>query len=255
MMRAKSVTSFMGNGIMNIGIIGAEGKMGQALVSQITASKQAKLTCALVNPKSENIGRICGGVPLSSDLQSGLEICDVIIDFSTPKTTLEAATLMQNTRCKALVTGTTGYSAEEEEKLLALGKNAILVKSGNFSIGICVLDILVEQASRLLPKDWRFDILDIHHKHKLDAPSGTALMLGNSGEKTVGRTADYKDIRRGDIIGEHYVNFSSPLETITLSHKANERSIFAQGALHAALWAYYKPAGLYSMRDVLGLKS
>ncbi len=237
---------------LKIAVIGAEGRMGREVVSQIEITEGLELLMAITNPKSKNIDKKLGGVLLVSDINIALNDCDVVIDFSTPATTLETAKLMLDSDCKVLVTGTTGFSNIQEDELHQISKKIVMVKSGNFSIGVCVLDILVEQASKLLPEDWSFDILDIHHKHKKDAPSGTALMLGRSAEKHNSRKAAYKDIRRGDIIGEHYVNFSSPAEILSLSHKASDRALFAKGALYSALWAYDKPFGMYNMRDVLG---
>ncbi len=227
--------------------------MGRALLGEIQTHENAELVCALTAPGSANIGAKYGPVALSTDMREALQICDVLIDFSHPKAAIDAALMMYGTPCKTLVTGTTGYSDTEDAALIKSSEAITLVKSGNFSIGICLLGNLVGQAASILGDEWDASILDIHHTHKKDAPSGTALMLGaalaNSGAKSVEHAAQ----RMGGVIGEHHVSLASKLETITLSHTANDRSVFAAGALTAALWAVQKPTGLYTMKDVLGL--
>jgi 4-hydroxy-tetrahydrodipicolinate reductase len=241
--------------VVNIGILGAEGRMGQALITEIEKSDAANLVCVLTAPDSPNLGSPLGGVALSSDLQSALNDCDVLIDFSHPKAAIDAALMMHKTTCKTLVTGTTGYADAEEAALEAAAESITLVKSGNFSIGIRVLEDLVERAASILKDGWDLDVLDIHHRHKKDAPSGTALMLGRAAQKgrTDGTDVEYAALRHGGVIGEHHVNLSSEMETITLSHTSNNRAVFAQGALTAALWAVDQDTGLYGMKDVLGL--
>lgn len=237
---------------MLIGVLGAEGRMGCALRAAIDASKIAQLGAALTDPASPNLGKDAGGnIVFSADVRAALTRCDALIDFSSPKAAIDAALMMYETACKTLVTGTTGYSQTEEAALLAAADNITLVKSGNFSVGIRVLEEAVTLAAGLLAQTqsrWDISILDRHHRHKIDAPSGTALMLGQaSGRKDV----EYAAQRIGGIIGDHAVSFASPLETITLSHCANDRSLFAEGALLAALWAVEQPKGLYGMKDVL----
>ena len=229
--------------------------MGLSLISEIEKHPAAKLVCALTAPSSANLGNSLGGVLLSADVRSALELCDVLIDFSHPKAAIDAALMMHKTSCTTLVTGTTGYAPAEEKALEAASENITLVKSGNFSIGICVLEDLVERAAAKLKDGWDLDVLDIHHRHKKDAPSGTALMLGRAAQKGRGddSNVDYAALRHGGVIGEHQVNLSSEMETLTLSHSANDRAVFAQGALTAALWAVDQDTGLYGMNDVLGL--
>lgn len=248
--------------VPKIGILGAEGRMGRALLTQIDLHEGAELVAALTIPNSENLGAAYGSTVLSSDIHAALQICDVIIDFSHPKAAVDTALLMHNTHCKTLVTGTTGYSETEEKTLIASASDITLLKSGNFSIGICLLEALVEKAAKTLSASdsarWDASVLDIHHRHKVDAPSGTALMLGTAvkrgqeaGEKAP--IVEYAAQRFGGVIGTHHVSLASELETITLSHNANDRSVFAAGALTAALWAIRQPNGLYSMQNVLGL--
>ena len=242
--------------------------MGRALLKEIQGReiegreldgrRDAQLVSALTLPSSQNLGKAYGPVHLSADISAALDICDVLIDFSLPKAAIDAALMMHGTACKTLVSGTTGYSETEEAALIASAKAITLVKSGNFSVGICVLEALVKQAANILFQDtgtkWDASILDIHHRRKKDAPSGTALMLGDAlMEGDSSQNVEYADQRIGGIIGEHHVSLASPFETLTLSHTAIDRSVFAAGALSAALWAVGKPVGLYSMHDVLGL--
>jgi len=240
---------------VNIGILGAAGRMGCALRAEIAKHEDTKLVAALVAPGTEMLGTDAGGVKFTSDIRAALEICDVLIDFSSPKVAIDAALMMFGTPCKVLVTGTTGYSATEEKALVQAAKAITLVKSGNFSIGICVLENLVTKAAAALPNDWDADILDIHHNQKKDAPSGTALMLGRA-LATGGQNIDpseFASLRHGGVIGEHSVFLGSDMETITLTHTALDRAVFAKGALTAALWAVGQDKGLYDMQDVLGL--
>lgn len=229
--------------------------MGCALRSEISKHNKANLVAALVAPSSPLLDEDAGGVKFTSNVRAALEICDVLIDFSHPKAAIDAALMMFGTSCNTLVTGTTGYSATEEKALEQSASGITLVKSGNFSIGICVLESLVTKAAASLPKDWDADILDIHHSQKKDAPSGTALMLGRALEAG-GQNIDpseFASLRHGGVIGEHSVFLGDPMETITLTHTAIDRAVFAKGALTAALWATTQDTGLYDMRDVLGL--
>lgn len=227
--------------------------MGRALLGEIQKHKTAELASALTAPSSANLGAKYGPVMLSTDVREALQICDVLIDFSHPKAAIDAALMMYDAPCNTLVTGTTGYSPTEDTALTASSEAITLVKSGNFSIGICLLENLVERAANTLGTEWDVSILDIHHRHKKDAPSGTALMLGQALENGGAQSVEHAAQRLGGVIGEHHVSLASELETITLSHRANDRSVFAAGALTAALWAVSKPKGLYNMKDVLGL--
>lgn len=266
---------------IDIGVLGADGRMGQAVIKAMQGRAEAKLTVALTAPDSPNIGtdasRLAGlqasGVLLSSDMKAGLEQCDVIIDFSRPQAAIDCVLAMHGTRARAFVTGTTGYTDIEESALIEAGQAIPLLKSGNFSLGVNLLEVLVEQAARALGTDWDIEITEAHHKRKVDAPSGTALMLGHAAAKGRGvslsdvrapmregvdaarREGDigFSAIRGGDIIGEHDVQLISELEQITLGHRAFDRSVFASGAVTAALWAAAQPAGTYDMRDVLGI--
>lgn len=238
---------------VKIGILGAAGRMGRALRTEIAKHTDAELVAALVAPGTKLLGTDAGGVAFTSNMRSALGICDVLIDFSNPKAAIDAALMMFDTSCRTLITGTTGYSATEEKALEQAASAITLVKSGNFSIGICVLENLVTKAAAAIPKDWDVDILDIHHNQKKDAPSGTALMLGRALEAGGQKPSDIVSLRRGGVIGEHSVFLSSEMETLTLTHTALDRAVFAKGALTAALWAVGQDKGLYDMGDVLGL--
>ena len=267
---------------LHIGILGADGRMGGAILQALDDEPRAKLSAAITAPSSPNMGKDAGdlaglkncGVELTSDIRAALERCDVLIDFSSPKSAIDAALSMHETRCHTLVTGTTGYTESEEKALLAAANNITLLKSGNFSLGVNMLEALIELASDKLRAGWDIEVLEMHHKHKVDAPSGTALMLGQAAAK--GRGVSLKDVqvlsregrgdartegqigfaalRGGGVIGAHEVRLASELEMITLSHDAFDRSVFAKGAVTAAIWAADKPTGLYNMKDVLGLK-
>lgn len=264
---------------IHIGVLGADGRMGGAIIRALSAVPTASLSAAITAPNSPNIGKDAselaglkaGGVLLSADLHAGLAACDVLIDFSQPKAAIDAALAMHDTRCHTFVTGTTGYSDAEERALIGAGESITLLKSGNFSLGITMLEILVEQAAAALGDDWDIEISDMHHRHKVDAPSGTALMLGEAAAR--GRGAALSTLRApvrdgiapareagqigfsaqrgGGVIGDHDVHFAAELEMITLSHRAFDRSVFARGAVTAALWAAKQSKGVYSLHDML----
>ena len=269
---------------IDIGLLGADGRMGGAILRVLDAEPRAQLTVALTAPSSPYIGRDAAehaglkpiGIPLTSDIKAGLGRCDVLIDFSHPKPAIDAALAMHGTRCHSFITGTTGYNDIEEKALLAAAENITLLKSGNFSLGVNMLEALVEIATaQLSASDWDVEVLEMHHRHKIDAPSGTALMLGDAAAKGRGvnltnvqvlsregrgepRRAGqigFAALRGGGVIGEHEVSLTSELEQIRLAHTAFDRSVFAHGAVTAALWAAKQPKGLYDMKDVLGLKS
>jgi len=204
-----------------------------------------------------------------------LSLCDVIIDFSTPDSSIALARLCAERGGPALVIGSTGFSEAQEVELAAAAASVAIVRSGNFSLGVNVLIGLVEQAAlRLNAQDWDIEVLEAHHRRKVDAPSGTALMLGEAaaagrggdlsdlksppydgitGEREAGRIG-FASLRAGGIVGEHMVIFASEDEVVSLSHKAIDRSLFARGAVAAAAWVRSRPPGLYDMQDVLGFR-
>ena len=258
-----------------ITLLGADGRMGLALAEQIYAHENAQLVGAITAPNSQHLGRDIGelagrthaGVTLSDDLRAGLDACDVLIDFSAPKAAIDAALMMHSVKCRAMVSGTTGFSLSEDKALDVAAESVCLVQSGNFSLGVNML------AAKSLP-DWDVEIFEMHHNRKVDAPSGTALMLGDaaaqgrdisladhaalsrSGAKAKRKAGEigFAALRGGGVVGEHEVRIASELEMLTLGHLAFDRSVFASGALTAALWAAQQPKGIYDMSDVLGIE-
>lgn len=173
---------------------------------------------------------------------------EALIDFTTPKNSVELAALAAQARIVHVI-GTTGFSADDETRIRAAARHAVIIKSGNMSLGVNLLAALVKQAAKALP-GFDLRILEMHHKHKVDAPSGTALLLGAASERN---DIEYASLRAGTIVGEHQVILAGPAERVILSHSAEDRRIFAAGALAAAKWGQGKKPGLYAMADVLGL--
>jgi 4-hydroxy-tetrahydrodipicolinate reductase len=204
-----------------------------------------------------------------------LSLCDVVIDFSTPEASVELAQTCAERGGPALVIGSTGLTPEQDAAVLKASERIAIVRSGNFSLGVNILIGLVEHAAqRLDARDWDIEVLETHHRRKADAPSGTALMLGEAaasgrgedladvratpwdgitGERAAGRIG-FASLRAGGVIGEHTVLFASEDETLTLSHSAIDRSLFARGAVVAAAWVRNRRPGLYDMQDVLGFR-
>ena len=257
---------------VRIGVSGALGRMGRAVVAVARSDKGAALGPLANRP--EQAGRTVDGAALVGldDLIAG---SDAIVDFSTPAATLALAQACVASGGPALVIGTTGLSAEDLEQLEKASGRIPIVRSGNFSLGVNLLIGLVEQAARALQaRDWDIEIFEAHHRRKVDAPSGTALMLGEAAAR--GRQVNLADVgvrardgvtgprpdgaigfsvtRGGGIIGEHSVSFAAEEEIITLAHSARDRGLFARGAVAAALWAAHRPPGLYDMMDVLGFR-
>ncbi|MBB4009646.1 4-hydroxy-tetrahydrodipicolinate reductase [Rhizobium taibaishanense] len=268
---------------MKLVVVGASGRMGQALIRIISQTDGAVLHGAVSRPGSSALGKDAGelagvgqlGVPVTDDALAAFVHADGVIDFTRPETSVEFAALAAQARIVHII-GTTGCSATDEAKFEAASRHARLVKSGNMSLGVNLLSVLVAQAAKALEASgWDIEVLEMHHKHKVDAPSGTALLLGEAAAQ--GRGIDLNDkaakvrdghtgpreqgsigfatMRGGSVIGEHSVLFAGEGELVTLSHSAGDRSIFARGAVKAALWARDKKPGLYSMLDVLGLSS
>lgn len=266
---------------MKLAVMGAGGRMGGALIRAINEMPGAVLVAAIDRDGTPSIGKDSGtlsgigenGIAISSDIEAGLRACDGVIDFTVPQASVELSKKVATHNCIQVI-GTTGCSAQEDADIASSTSNATIVKSGNMSLGINLLAVLVEQAaSALAASDFDLEILEMHHKHKVDAPSGTALLLGEAaakgrgidlaensvrsrdgitGERIEG-TIGFATLRGGSVIGDHSVILAGSGERIELSHSAQDRSLFATGAVKAALWAHGKPAGLYSMRDVLGL--
>jgi len=267
---------------LKLGILGADGRMGAAVIRAIEDMEGVSLGSALTAPNSPGLGKDAGslsglnsnGVKLSADLDAALNSCDVLIDFSAPKAAIKAAeTLAQtNVQCRAMVSGTTGFTDAETSAFDACANSVSLLRAGNFSPGVTALSVLVELATEKLGAGWDIEVLEMHHRHKVDAPSGTALLLGEAAAKgrglnlktaqvltREGQTGARQDddigfavLRGGGVIGSHEVKLASEREMITLSHDAFDRSVFARGAVSAAVWLAAQKKGLYSMRDVLG---
>ena len=269
---------------ISLGILGADGRMGAAVIRAIADRADVKLGAAITAPVSAGLGQDAGtlsgigalGVTRTSDMESSLNNCDVLIDFSAPRAAIDAALILSSGqpsgRCKAMVSGTTGFTASEDETFDAAAGTLALLRAGNFSPGVTALSVLVELAAEKLGPEWDIEILEMHHRHKVDAPSGTALLLGEAASK--GRDVRLKDtqvlsregvtgartegdigfavLRGGGVIGRHDVKLATEREMITLSHDAFDRSVFARGAVSAAVWTAQQKPGLYNMRDVLG---
>ena len=256
--------------------------MGQALTQLILADARVELVGGLEAEGSDALGQdvavLAGlapcGITAGDDALGVLSGADAVIDFIVPAASVELAALAAQARIVHII-GTTGFSAQDEEKITAAARHARIVKSGNMSLGVNLLAGLVAQAAAALGTDWDIEILDMHHRQKVDAPSGTALLLAEAAAQGRGvALEDVKDsgrdgitgaraagdigiaaLRGGSVVGDHEVIFAGENEQIRLSHRAEQRDIFARGALEAALWAHDKPQGLYAMRHVLGLES
>ncbi|NVN85941.1 MAG: 4-hydroxy-tetrahydrodipicolinate reductase [Rhodopseudomonas sp.] len=265
---------------MRLIVAGAGGRMGRALIRTIAETDGAVLAGALEAPGSQWLGKDAGtlaglpenGVKLSADLWSLSAEADGILDFTVPGATIANVAIAAQ-RGIVHVIGTTGLSASDNAVIKSVTKQAVVVKSGNMSLGVNLLAALVKRVAQSLDDGFDIEIVEMHHKAKIDAPSGTALMLGEAaaagrdikldehsvrgrdGVTGARKTGDigFASLRGGTVAGDHTVMFAGPYERIELTHKAEDRMIFAHGALKAALWAHGKPPGLYSMADVLGL--
>ena len=266
---------------MGLVVVGAAGRMGRTLMRTIHETPGVSLAGAIERAGSPFIGQDAGelaglgplGVAIGDDPLPAFARADGVLDFTTPAATVEFSGYAAQARIVHVV-GTTGCTEEDEARIAAAARHATIVKSGNMSVGVNLLAALVEQAARALPAEaFDIEVLEMHHRHKVDAPSGTALLLGEAAAKgravalaeTSVRVRDghtgpreagtigFATLRGGSVVGEHSVLFAGPGERIVLSHHAEDRSLFARGAVTAALWAHGRKPGLYSMRDVLGL--
>jgi 4-hydroxy-tetrahydrodipicolinate reductase len=266
---------------MKLVVVGAAGRMGQALVRAIHAAEGVALSGAVERTGSPMLGRDAGeaaglgalGVLITDDPLPVFAAADGVLDFTMPAATIEFAGYAAQARIVHII-GTTGCSAEDDARITAAARHAAIVKSGNYSLGVNILAALTERVAKALdPADFDIEIVEMHHRHKVDAPSGTALLLGEAAAK--GRGVSLADhsvcsrdghtgarvdgmigfaaLRGGAVVGDHSVLFAGNDEMITLTHHAVNRSMFASGAIAAAKWAFGKKPGLYSMRDVLDL--
>ena len=265
---------------MRLIVAGASGRMGRTLVRAIAETKGVTLCGALEQAGSPMIGRNAsdlagvGGqdILVTDDTEALMAHADGIIDFTAPHATVEHAKLAAKAGIAHII-GTTGFSDEDEAAIAEAAKRAVIVKSGNMSLGVNLLAALVKRVAKTLDEDFDIEILEMHHNKKVDAPSGTALLLGHAAaagrgvdlDKTSVRSRDghtgarkagdigFATLRGGTVVGDHTVIFAGPAERIELGHRAEDRMIFARGAVKAALWAHGKKPGLYAMADVLGL--
>jgi 4-hydroxy-tetrahydrodipicolinate reductase len=265
---------------INLAIAGAGGRMGRILLEAAASPPAMVITGALEHAASPLLGRdaveLSGnakGIVVTADLVAGLANAHVLIDFTRPEGTLEhlAACRKQGVN---MVIGTTGFTAEQKREIDVAAKDIAIVFAANMSLGMNVLDKLVEMATKALHEDYDIEIIEAHHKLKVDAPSGTALMLGETVAKSIGKSLDeigvfarhgvigerksgtigFSTIRGGDIIGDHTVMYAGSGERIEITHRSSSRVTYAQGAMRAARFLQGRKAGLFDMQDVLGLK-
>lgn len=262
-------------------IAGAAGRMGQTLIREAARLPGVKLIAGLEAPdnprRGEDLGRIAGidniGATLEADPLPVIAKADALIDFTRPQASLALADLAAQARIVHVI-GTTGFAEADETRIKAAARHATIVKSGNMSLGVNLLAGLVEMAARALGPAFDIEVLEMHHRNKADAPSGTALLLGQAAAR--GRNTKLSDLRLkphdgitgprapgpvgfaslrgGSVVGDHTVFFAGEGERIELTHRAEDRAVFAKGALKAALWGQGKGPGLFDMQDVLGLR-
>lgn len=261
-------------------ITGASGRMGQMLVKTVVASGKARLVGCIERAGNPWLGRDVGeamggaalGVIITDDPLPAFAMAQAVIDFTSPAATVEFAALAAQARAVHVV-GTTGLDAADHAKLDAAARHAVIMQAGNMSLGVNLLARLTQKVAAALDADWDIEVIEAHHRMKVDAPSGTALMLGQAAADGRGVTLEeamvsgrdgitgarsrgtigFSAIRGGDIVGEHDVLFAGEGERIILRHVATDRTIFARGALRAALWGQGQKPGRYDMMDVLGL--
>ncbi len=265
---------------LNVCIAGSGGRMGRTLIELLQQAGDLKLSAALEIAGSPALGRDAGeamglatGVAISHNLSSALKANDVLIDFTRPEGTLEYLKVCRLNKTK-MVIGTTGFSAEQKQLIAEASRDTAIVFAPNMSVGVNVCLKLLDMAARVLAEGYDIEIVEAHHRHKVDAPSGTALRMGEVVARALGRnlkdcaiygregvtgqrdpsTIGFATMRGGDIVGDHTVMFAGIGERIEISHKASSRATFAQGALRAARFLAGKSSGLYDMQDVLGFR-
>ena len=266
--------------MQRIAVMGAAGRMGKTLIEAVQQADGVCLSAAIDRADSSLIGADAGelaalgklGVQLSGDLSAVLEQFDVLIDFTHPSVTLKNLEICRQAG-KAMVIGTTGFSPQEKQLLADAGKQIPIVFAANFSVGVNLCLKLLDTAARVLGDDVDIEIIEAHHRHKVDAPSGTALRMGEVVANALGRdlqkvavygregqtgarereTIGFATVRAGDVVGDHTVLFAADGERVEITHKASSRMTFAKGAVRSALWLQQRQPGLYDMQDVLGL--
>jgi len=265
---------------MRLIVAGAGGRMGRTLVKAIAETSGLALAGAVEDVRSPHIGEDSGvlagiganGIRIAADVKARASKADGLIDFTTPRATVTFAALAAQAGLIHVI-GTTGLTAADEAKIAEAARAAVIVKSGNMSLAVNMLTALVKRVAKTLDEEFDIEILEMHHNKKVDAPSGTALLLGRAAAEGRGVDLDKRSVRArdgeigarkpgdigfaalrgGTVVGEHSVIFAGPAERLELVHKAEDRMIFARGALKAALWARGRKPGLYSMIDVLGI--
>ncbi len=255
---------------INLAITGCLGRMGQQLIK---SSKKIKKFKIITLTENKITNKKIAGVKISLNSLESFKNVNVIIDFTIPKSTLEILKIATKLKKKVII-GTTGFTKKEENLIKKYSRKIAILKAGNMSLGVNLLIYLTEIASKTLGKDFLSKVYEVHHKHKKDHPSGTALMLGKGiataqnkefysmiGKKYLnkksfpyGKKINFNSIRRGEVIGEHEVAFSSGKEIIKLNHQSFDRKLYSEGALIAAKWILNKKPGLYSMRNLLNFK-
>jgi 4-hydroxy-tetrahydrodipicolinate reductase len=267
------------NGAVKVGVVGCAGRMGQMLLKMlinaagivVVGGTERRGSIAL----GQDIGALAGadplGISVTDDPSLLFETSDVVVDFTNPAATVQHAQMAARTGC-ALVIGTTGFDTDQLNSLYRAAQRAPIVLAANMSLGINLLQQVVEEVARILDPDWDIEIVEMHHRGKIDAPSGTALALGEAAARGRGqnlrrisrRSRDgqvgprvkgeigFAALRGGDVVGDHTVIFAADGERVEITHRASSREIFARGAVKSVLWAAGKKPGLYSMRDVLG---
>lgn len=264
-----------------IAIAGAAGRMGKALVEACAQAEGARFTCAVERPGSPAVGQDAGvlagtpanGVIVGDDLGAKLDAFDVLIDFTRPEPALAHLEICRRAG-KRVVIGTTGFTAEQRTQIDAAASDIVIVLAPNFSVGVNLCFKLLDLAARVLDDDFDVEIIEAHHRHKVDAPSGTALRMGEVVAAALGRdikdcavygregvtgerdrrTIGFATVRGGDVVGDHTVLFAGLGERVEITHKASSRLTFAKGAVRAAAWAMVPQRGLFDMQDVLGLR-
>jgi 4-hydroxy-tetrahydrodipicolinate reductase len=263
---------------LKIAIAGASGRMGHALLESVLRARDLKLAAALERAGHSSLGKDAGelvgspcGTKISADVAKAIAAADVLVDFTLPEGAMEhlAACRKQGTR---MVIGTTGFNPAQKKEIAAAARDTAIVMSPNFSVGVNVAFRLLEIAAKALDQGYDIEIFEAHHRHKVDAPSGTALRMGEVVAQALGRdlkkvavygregvtgerkadTIGFTTVRGGDIVGDHSVMFIGAGERLEVSHRASSRANFANGALRAARWVAHKKNGIYDMADVLG---
>jgi 4-hydroxy-tetrahydrodipicolinate reductase len=265
---------------LKIAIVGASGRMGRMLIETILKDDGATLVAAIDQPGTPAIGKDAGelvgmpcGVAVSSDLEAGIALADCLIDFTRPEGTLEHLAICRRHKV-AIVIGTTGFDDDGKALIAAAAREIPVVFAANMSVGVNVVFKLLDTASRILAEGYDIEIVEAHHRHKVDAPSGTALRMGEVVAQALGRdlkqcavygregvtgerdpsTIGFATVRGGDIVGDHTVMYCATGERVEISHKASSRMPYALGSLRAARFLAGKPSGLFDMQDVLGLR-